>query len=1175
MIVINNVYDGLINTILNSSGFIKQRIIDYSGREFVESGKIEIVVLYGENIDAVEKSALENNIKFEDLGYGFGIITLDSNKIEKISLIDGLIYAELPKTLFTADYASNRACCVPELWTGSNLTGKGVLVGFVDTGIDYKHPAFLDENGNTRIKYIYDLSDNNAVYDENQINEAIRSKEPLSIVKEQDYAGHGTHVAGIACGRSNDKNNRGVAYDSFIAMVKTTRYGNINYALSTQIMRGIRFLVDKAAKDSLPLVINISMSTNDGAHNGRSILEQYIETICKLDKVNIVVAAGNEGDAGHHDGGRIDQVKQIDFSIAQYTNTLVFQLYKPLLTEISLEIINPQSESSGIIKIVQGYREFSIGSDRCILFFTGPKPFDINGEVVITLISTSDNGFDGGSWSMKLMESNTDKIDSEYNIWMPIREALDEDTRFLKPDPYFTIGIPATVRSVISVGSYDYLTNTISIFSGRGAQNQNIYNNKPDLVAPGNDIYSSVPGGQYDTKTGTSMASPHVTGIAALLMQWGIVENKDPFLFGDRLKYFLLKGASRDRDDVIYPSPVWGYGKVCASNSLRLLRVNDLRGNNNYRQNKNESIYQDQNYYSVIVEFKQDMEKELQDYDNVYLYKLTDKFGILTAPYKQMNSILRKLKFILDVEYGAIFTLTDVSPIEASKAQVITSNPYLNLSGNGVLVGIIDTGIDYLNEEFINEDGSSRILSLWDQTLINEKGNDSSLPDLFGKSFSKADITKAISAKKNGLDPYSIVESKDNNGHGTAMASIIGARGKNKDVTGVAPNCEFVIVKLAEIKEFMIDEFGLYGGTEERYETINVVFAIRYLSYIAKKYSKPMAVYVPLGTNYGGHDGTSIIESLLDSIAQNNGVIPVANVGNQGNTDTHAAGRIEKNNDIENIELNIGPLQKNLIFYIWINTPNKVSVRIISPSGESSPNVSSRLKNEQNYKYIYEGTELKIKIESPDQVTGDEKISVSFKNIRKGIWKIQLTGDYIVDCKYNSWLPQKELLAPDTKFLSSDQYTTLMVPSTGRNTITTAYYNQNTNYIVPSSGRGYTRDNRIKPEVSSGGINALVATPGGGITTISGASVAGAVTAGCITLILQWGIVNKNDERLYSKKVKTYLIRGTTKRDGDIYPNKESGYGFINLEGVFNNLRGNKDYLEYRKDNIFVRMPSK
>ena len=203
MIIIENAFGGLINLFFNAPPGIREKITKYSGQEYIEAGKIEVIVLFGENRDIVKQDVEKIGARFEDLNYGFGIITINADEIEKLNSVRGILYAELPKTLFTSDLPANRASCIPQLWSGMGLSGEGVLVGFIDTGIDYTHPAFKDEAGNTRIDYIYDLSANGVVYTKQDINNALASDDPLQIVPEQDFAGHGTHVAGIACGGGN------------------------------------------------------------------------------------------------------------------------------------------------------------------------------------------------------------------------------------------------------------------------------------------------------------------------------------------------------------------------------------------------------------------------------------------------------------------------------------------------------------------------------------------------------------------------------------------------------------------------------------------------------------------------------------------------------------------------------------------------------------------------------------------------------------------------------------------------------------------------------------------------------------------------------------------------------------------------------------------------------------
>lgn len=599
MINIENIkLDAKLNLLNKIPEQLLYKLVSLSENEKINKGSVELVVLFGDKLDKVTKSVERIGGIFENLGFGFGIITLKSEDIRKVSQIEGVQYIELPKVLFTSDFESNKACCVPNVWDRYGLTGEGVLVGFIDTGIDYTHPAFIDESGNTRIDFIYDLGEEKKVYDKSQINEALKAEDPYSVVNVQDLMGHGTHVAGIACaGGKIPKQNYGVAFKSSIAMVKITKYGFLNFALSTQIMRGIKFLIDKAEEINKPLVINISLSTNDGAHNGTSLLEQYIETICRLERVAIVIAAGNEGEAAHHIGGNLMDINIISLSISDSERAIALQLYKPILAEISIEVENPLGQKSGEIVIRSGYREVNIGIDKCIIYNTGPKPFDINGEISISLLP-GEEFLPSGEWKLTLKVLN--KYNGVYDIWLPITESLNPKTRFLNPNVYNTLGIPATVQSAISVGSYNSMTNTFSSFSGRGKLYKTSFI-KPDIVAPGENILSVSRNGGFDTKTGTSMASPHVAGICALLLQWGIVKGNDLFLYGERLKYYISKAAKRDRVEVSYPDPSFGYGTICAYDSLDLLKLANIRGDNLEESNFGNVIYKNYRVQEKII----------------------------------------------------------------------------------------------------------------------------------------------------------------------------------------------------------------------------------------------------------------------------------------------------------------------------------------------------------------------------------------------------------------------------------------------------------------------------------------------------------------------------------------------------------------------------------------------
>ncbi|SFB15493.1 S8 family serine peptidase [Clostridium frigidicarnis] len=1139
--------DALLGLIQNLPPNLRETLIKRVQREKFLQGKLEFMAIVGDNVDKVDKSVDKVGGTFENLGFGFGIITLPVDNLENLAQIEGVGYVELPQTLYTTEFSSNKASCIPDLWDLYKLTGKGVMVGVLDSGIDYLHPAFINKEGKTRIKYIYDLSQVGVIYTEQEINKAIESENPYSIVNQRDPNGHGTHVTSIACAGGNIRRELyGVAYESDIAMVKLTPEGMLNYTKSTVIMRGIKFLLDKKNENNQPLVINLSFSTNDGAHNGSSVMEQYINTVCNAENITFVVAAGNEADRGHHVGGMLRKEQNISLNIGKEETGIIFQLYKGILSDISIELKNPSGISTGKFRIKEGFREGNAGTDRVSFYYTGPKPFNISGEIIIAILPEVSNYINDGVWTIKIYLDND--YSSNFDIWLPIAEGLNTATKFLKPNVFNTLGIPATVQNVVSVGSYDYATGNISSFSGRGGEGNPVL--KPDLVAPGESIQGAIPGGRFDTKTGTSMAAPQVAGICALFMQWGMIERNDPFLYGERLKYYLLRGAKRNRQLTVYPNVTWGYGTVCADNSLQLLIDESFSRNLNneyrgFRMNCGD-LYVDSNYTNYVVEYNGDILGALENIDFACGFILDDNFAIVTVQTGKERRLLKEVKEIVYLVPKMPYTLNS-TPIEAAQIDKFNDNKYLNLRGKGVLIGIVDTGINYLSREFMYEDDTTRIFSIWDQTVSIGPSPEGLI---FGTEYTSEKINEAIKANERNENPYSIVPSFDEIGHGTSMACIIAGRGYNPQVRGGAPDSELVVVKLktANSRLDINIEDPVYEGTD-------LIVGIKYLFNIARALNRPMVIYIPLGTNLGPHDGNSVIERYIDDVSRVRGIVAVTSTGNEGESGTHAAGEIDETGDFHILELKVSPEQKNLMFEVWATKPDKISLGIVSPSGEVIEKIPAKLQEVEEIKFVYEGTRVTVEYFLPEELTGDELIRVTMRDLKEGIWQFRIIGDYIVNGTFNAYLLQRKLLRGDTRFLNSTPYGTLTPPSTSRYIISTSFYNQNNNSIVAVSGRGFTRDERIKPDITTGGIDARTISKNDSVITISGASVASATLASACALMLQWGIVDGNDPTLYAPKLKTYLIRGTNKRPGDVYPNREWGYGMLSLEGVFQSIR--------------------
>ena len=458
------------------------------------------------------------------------------------------------------------------------LTGAGVIVAVLDSGIDYFLPEFLDADGQTRIIAIWDQSGQpdeaqgklppagyreGVLYTREMINEALAlgREEGQKRVPVVDFSGHGTAVTGVAAGTG-----MGVAPDAELLIIKLGNPPKDTFPRTTQLMRGVNYAVNVGIERNQPVAVNISFGNNYGAHNGTSLLESYLDTVAGVGKNVICVGMGNEGVSGVHQSLVLppDQTVISEFSIGEFERSTNLQLWKSYTDRVRIHIENPSGLIVGPFEELLGTQRFRFPDTELLVYYGTPTPYGVYQEIYMDFLPQGQY-LQSGVWKIRIKP-----VRIEWNLadlWLPVSEASSARTRFLTPSPAGSFTVPAPARNVISVAAYDSRTNAYAEFSGRAFQVLP-WEGKPDLAAPGVDIQTTAAGGGYRTVSGTSFATPFVTGSAALLMEWGIVRGNDPFLFGNKVKAYLRGGARRLPGFPETPNYRVGYGRVCISESI-------------------------------------------------------------------------------------------------------------------------------------------------------------------------------------------------------------------------------------------------------------------------------------------------------------------------------------------------------------------------------------------------------------------------------------------------------------------------------------------------------------------------------------------------------------------------------------------------------------------------------
>jgi minor extracellular serine protease Vpr len=528
-----------------------------------EQNTWELIVRYTGSLDGLRIRYPQ--IRIRELLNQYAVLIVPETLVDAVSQETVIEYVEKPKQLYFELQAGKAASCINAVQQGMNnpfgLFGKGTIVAVIDTGIRAESMEFRNADGSTRILNIWDQT-TGTEYDRSQIDEALQNEtKDTAGIPGADVLGHGTQVAAIACGSS------GVAAQADILVVKLGLAAKNGFPRTTQLMEALDYVVRKAIDYGKPLAVNISFGNNYGDHTGSSLLENFINDIADSWKCSICIGSGNEGLGAVHTGGTLteDTEETVELAVSSYETGLSIQIWKDYWDDIAVEIIAPSGRNLGRIQENSRVSRIRYEDMELLTYFGEPSPFRIRQEIYIDMIPQTVY-IQSGLWKLRLIPRSI--RNGRYDMWLPAQGALNFGTGFTSPDSASTFTIPSAAAKAVTVGAYDAGTGSAAPFSGRGyiVEIGGSLMVKPELAAPGvNVLVPSVSG--MARVSGTSYATPFVTGSAALLMEWGIVRGNDAFLYGEKLKAYLIKGAEPLAGAAV-PDTQTGWGRLCLKNSL-------------------------------------------------------------------------------------------------------------------------------------------------------------------------------------------------------------------------------------------------------------------------------------------------------------------------------------------------------------------------------------------------------------------------------------------------------------------------------------------------------------------------------------------------------------------------------------------------------------------------------
>lgn len=515
----------------------------------------------------------------------------------------------------------------------------------------------------------------------------------------------------------------------------------------------------------------------------------------------------------------------------------------------------------------------------------------------------------------------------------------------------------------------------------------------------------------------------------------------------------------------------------------------------------------------------------------------------------------------------SLFSPLDYNAMEASGILSAFNSPALNNQGKGVLIGLVDTGIDYRSPLFQNPDGTTRIAGIWDQSVpIEEDVLPAGVPDYYpmggssyGTEYTREQINEALASD----DPLSLVPTQDTIGHGTFLAGLAaGSSIPQEDFTGAAPEAELAVVKLKPAKKYLRD-FYLIPSDAPAFQENDIMMGIKYLRMMADRLKKPLVILLAMGSNSGSHIGTSPLSQVTQNYSGFFGIITVIAGGNETGAAHHFYASIPAGTEYEDVEIRVGKeeAERGFVLELWAADADTYTVGFISPSGERISRIPIIANNETSIPFLLDATTITVNYQLIEAESGSQLIFMRFQTPAAGIWTVRVYNTQRFKGTFHMWLPVQGMISEETVFLRPDPYSTITVPGNSRLPITVGAYDTSTGGIYIHSSRGFTPNQIVKPELTAPGVNILGPSvgrkPGSDtpMTTRTGTSAAAAITAGAAANLLGWGIVEGNYPTMSEASVKSYLIRGAQRNPALTYPNREFGYGTLDLFQTFLRLR--------------------